>query len=36
MDQIWSGTGRDWIIDYALRDLVWDFSFTGSSADRKN
>ncbi|QDU26940.1 RTX-I toxin determinant A from serotypes 1/9 [Anatilimnocola aggregata] len=36
VDQIWSGVGRDWILDYALRDRLYDFNRSVNLGDKKN
>lgn len=35
-DYIYGSTGRDWLLDYALRDYFWDYSADPISGDRKN
>lgn len=35
-DWIFGMEGRDWIVDYALLDILWDFNSNASSGDRRN
>ncbi len=35
-DYIWTGSGRDWVHDAALRDLLLDFNYNVTSGDRRN
>jgi hypothetical protein len=35
-DWIFGMDGRDWIVDYALLDMLWDFNSNTSNGDRRN
>jgi len=35
-DWIFGNDGRDWIVDYALLDLVFDFNVNATNGDRRN
>ncbi|WP_254508784.1 cadherin domain-containing protein [Anatilimnocola floriformis] len=36
VDTIYGNDGRDWIVDYALQDLIWDLNTNATNGDRRN
>ncbi|WP_254509452.1 beta strand repeat-containing protein [Anatilimnocola floriformis] len=35
-DWVYTGAGRDWVVDYALMDLLFDFNYSTTSGDKRN
>ena len=36
IDWVYTGTGRDWAVDYALLDLLFDFNYSATNGDKRN
>ncbi|WP_425614262.1 DNRLRE domain-containing protein [Anatilimnocola sp. NA78] len=36
VDWVYGNQGRDWMVDYALMDLLWDFNSNASNGDKRN
>jgi len=36
VDWVYGNQGRDWMVDYALMDLLWDFNSNSSTDDKRN
>ncbi len=35
-DWVYTGAGRDWAVDYALMDLLFDFNYNPTNGDKRN